>query len=139
MKKLITIILILALILPVATADKAEISDKYSTYGRIEDTGDMFPGDYFAIDFYMTEGDLNAYIVITLWDYHDITTMVKPAAIKSKVGEDNKLYFVFADGSYYTGYYDEESIIYFWLDIGNKSIKLNSDQWFNPYTDLKEN
>ena len=137
MKKLVAIFLLLAMIVPAAFADPAEIGDKYSTYGRVKDTDHLFDADYFSIDFYMTTGDLNAYIVITLWKYHDIMTIVKPAKIKSKVGENNKLYFVFADESYYTGYYDGDYREYFWLDMENASVRLNSTQWFNPYSDLR--
>ena len=137
MKKLIAVFLILALLLPVFSfADPAEPSEKYQTFGWTEDINNIFPGKYFSIDLFMSY-DLNAYIQITTWDYHDVMTITKHAAIKSKVDDKGTLYLVFPDESYYTFHYDDEYHTALWLDIDDVSIKLTFDQWLVPNTDVK--
>lgn len=139
MKRLITVILILALALPaVSLADPAEVTYHYSIYGNSDYSDGWFPGVSFAVDLYMTAGDLNAYIIITTWDGHDMTTLQKQCAIKSKADEKKKLYFVFPDDTYYTGYYDGEYEEYFWLDMGGRSLRLHDAAWFNPYDDMRD-
>ena len=139
MKKIVTILLIVVLFLPAAvSADPAEVVEHYAIYGNSEYSDGWFPGVSFAVDLYMTSGDLNAYIIITTWDGHDMTTLQKPCAIKSKKDEKKKLYFVFPDESYYTGFYDGEYREYFWLDINGKSLRLHEVDWFNPYEDMRD-
>ena len=42
------------------------------------------------------------------------------------------LYFVFADGSYITGHYDEEQSWKFWLDLDGGSLRLvMGDEWLS--------
>ena len=138
MKKLIIVFLIFTLSLPgIALADPAEITYHYSIYGNSNYSDGWFPGVSFAVDLYMTSGDLNAYIIITTWDGHDMMTLQKTCTIKSKKDERKKLYFVFPDESYYTGYYDGEYSQYFWLDIDGKSLRLHDTDWFNPYDDMR--
>ena len=138
MKKKITIILILAMILPaVVLADPAEPSDRYSTFGATEDVGNIFPGKYFAIDLFMSY-DLNAYIFISTWEDHDVTTKLKQAAIKSKNEEPGILYFLFPDGSYYRAWYDDDTMQYIWLDIDGHCIRMKFSQWLVPHSDYKE-
>ena len=137
MKKIIAVFLIFALAVPVFSfADPAEPSDKYQTFGRTEDIKNILPGKYFSIDMY-TSFDMNAYIQITTWDYHDVMTMTKHAKIKSKVGDTETFYIVFADESYYTFHYDDENHTALWLDIDGVSIKLTFSQWLVPITDVK--
>lgn len=137
MKKLITIILILAMILPAAAlADEAEPSDKYSTFGRTADIGNIFPGNYFTMDVFMSF-DLSAYIIVTTWDEHDTMTMTKFAKVNTKKDHDGNFYLVFADDSYYTFHYDDSSHTAIWIDIDGVSIKLNFAQWLIPTSDVK--
>ena len=136
MKRLLSVILLLIMIFPITTqADPAEPSDRYSTYGAVKDIDNIFPGDYFSIDLFMSF-DLTAYINIMLWDYHDVMSITKTASIKSKTDEKGILYLVFADGSYYT-YHKDDDGIHIWLDINGKSIRMKYAEWFNPYTDFK--
>ena len=138
MKKLISLLLILALALPaLALADPAEPSDKYTTYGATEDIGNIFPGKYFSMDVFMAY-DLSAYVIVTTWDDHDMMTMTKFAHIKTKKNFDDQFYLVFADESYYTFRYDNEYQTAIWIDIDGVSIKLNSSQWLVPITDVKK-
>lgn len=139
MRKLITVILILALLLPVAAwADPEEPSDKYQTFGFTEDIHNIFPGKYFSIDLFMSF-DLNAYIQVMTWDGHDVMTLSKHAAIKTKAEDTSKFYLVFADGDYYTFHYDDKNHTAIWLDIDDVSIKLTYSQWLVPISDVKEN
>ena len=138
MKKLIILLLSLALALPaLALADPAEPSDKYSTYGSTADIGNIFPGKYFSIDFFMAF-DLSAYVIVTTWDDHDMMTMTKFAHIKTKKNFDDQFYLVFADDSYYTFRYADEYQASVWIDIDGVSIKLNSSQWLVPTSDVKK-
>ena len=138
MKKLLALLLILAMILPAAVlADSAEPSEKYSTYGTTEDIGNIFPGKYFSMDVFMAY-DLSAYIIVTVWEDHDVMTMTKFAHIKTKKQHDGNFYLVFADESYYTFHYDDDNHTAIWLDINGVSIKLNYSQWLIPTSDVKE-
>ena len=136
MKKLFALILAVALAVPAAMADPAEPSEKYQTFGSTNDIKNIFPGEYFSIDVFMSF-DLNAYIQITTWDYHDMMTITKHASIKSKENEKGVFYLLFADGSYYTFSYDGEYHNAIWLTIEGVSIRLEFSQWLVPITDVK--
>ena len=136
MKKLIAIILILVMLVPAALADPAEPTDKYQTFGATKDIKNIFPGDYFSIDVFMSF-DLNAYIQITTWDYHDVMTITKHAAIKSKENEKGVFYLLFADQSYYTFSYEDAAHTAIWLTIDGVSIRLEFSQWLVPVKDVK--
>ena len=137
MKKLFVLIMILAMLPIICFADPAEPSDKYQTFGSTEYTKGMFSGDYFSIDVFFSF-DLNAYIQITTWDYHDVSTITKHGAIKSRKDNPGVLYIVFPDDSYYTYTYEGDAREYIWLNIDDLSIRLGYSQWFNPYSDFKE-
>ena len=137
MKKLIALILILALAMPAFTlADPAEPTEKYQTFGAVEDIRNIFPGDYFSIDVFMSF-DLNAYIQVTTWSYHDVMTITKHGSIKSKENEKGIFYIVFADGTYYTFSYDDTAHTAIWLNIDGVSIKLGFCDWLVPITQVK--
>ena len=137
MKRFFALLLVFVLVVPVLSfADPAEPSDKYQTYGRTEDINNIFPGNYFSIEMFMSF-DLNAYLLITTWNDHDATTMTKHAKIKAKVGDMETLYLVFADESYYTFHYDDENHVALWLDIDGVSIKMTYCQWLIPSTEVK--
>ena len=138
MKKLLILFLALAMLLPAAVlADPAEPSEKYSTFGATADIGNIFPGKYFSMDVFMAY-DLSAYVIVTTWDEHDVSTMTKLAHIRTKKGYDGQFLLVFADDSYYTFRYADENQTAIWLDIDSVSIKLNYSQWLVPVTDVKQ-
>lgn len=139
MKRFFALILAIVLIVPaLAFADVEEPDEKYQTFGATEDINNIFPGKYFSIDLF-TSFDLNAYIQIMTWNGHDVTTITKHGAIKTKVGENGIFYILFADGSYYTYHYDDEFHTALWLDIDGVSIKMTYSQWLVPITDVKVN
>lgn len=139
MKKLLVFILVLVLSLSlVSVSFSVDMFMRFSSFGPVEDgLGEVFKGDYFSLDLYFTN-DLTAYLVQTVWYGDDPVSSVKYAAIKSKEGDSKTLYFVFADGSYITGHYDEEQSWKFWLDFDGGSLRLvMGDEWL-PSDFVKE-
>lgn len=139
MKKLTALILAVAMLLSAASlADSAEVADKWSTYGKSSDTNGMFDGDYFSIELFMSF-DLMAYIQITTWKGHEMSTTTKVARLRSKTSEPGVLYLVFADESYYTVTYESEGRAYVWLNMDGKEIRMKYADWLDPYSSLRGN
>ena len=137
MKRLITIVLILALLLPcLALADPAEPTERYSTYGATEDVGWIFDGDYFSIDLFISY-DLNVYMTVQTWKGHEVSITFKQGTIKSKVDDPVNLYFVFSDGTIYTAHFDDENHVYIWVNIYGQAIRMQYSQWLVPVTDSR--
>lgn len=137
MKKVLLIILAITLFPCFAIADPYQPDLCFSTYGAVDSVGGMFPGDYFSINVYMTY-NLDVYIQIMVWNNNDVMTISKEGIVKSKNETPGILYFVFADGSYYTAHYEEEKTWRLWLDLEEGSICLQDSPWLNPLTDYKE-
>ena len=124
MKRFFVLLLIVCLISSLVSVSlSADMYMRFSTYGTTHGVESVFDGDTFALDLYMTN-DLTAYIQTTVWKGSDATSSIKMARIRSKVGDNKTLYFVFADDSYYTGHYDETYDYMFWLDLPGGSVRL---------------
>ena len=125
MKKTFAFIMIILVCLSVISGSFA--SSKYwrfSTFGDSSETKGLFDGDTFSLDLFMCPEELTAYIQISIWKGHDVTTMTKFAKVQSKTSVPKTLFFVFADDSYYTAHYDEKGTYLIWLDIDGYSIRL---------------
>lgn len=133
MKRLITIILILAMAAAVPASADCNYW-KFSTFGSTEGVENLFSGDMFSISLYMSVTDLKAFIIETTWKNGKSNTISLRADIKSKT-TDNFLYFVLENGYIIKGHHDQNGLD-FWLDYEHGSIRLHYDDEFNPYLDL---
>ena len=95
-----------------------------SWMGGLNGAWDLFDGDMFSFDLYMSATDLSAWIIETTWKNGKSTTITLRANIKSKVN-DNHLYFVLENGHTIKGHYDQNGYE-FWLDFDSGSIRLHS-------------
>ena len=138
MKKLIVVVLIISVLFSYSVSSADSTYWKFSTFGDSDQTNGIFDGDYFSFDLYMNPTSLTAFIQLTTWKEYDVTTTTKFAAIKSRTNNPGVLYFVFSDGSYYTGKYDEKGTYLLWLDIKGYSIRLESMDEFLPLLHMKE-
>ena len=136
MKRFVCFFLLILLLAFCSFSFSADMYNRFSIYGSTEDISSVFDGDTFSLDLYFTN-DLKAFIQQTVWKGNDATTSIKFANIKSKAGDNKTLYFVFADGSYYTGHYDEEYSYMFWLDLPGGSIRLKMADEFILNADFK--
>ena len=139
MKKLITVALILALLLPAAAlASSPEVTERFSTFGRCSDAPGLCPyGDCFSLDLFFSY-DLTAYVVLTVWNFHDVSTTVKTGTIKTSPDEPGVLYIVFGDGSRYSFTYENEDRTAVWLNTGLCKIRMKYANWFVPPTDFSQ-
>ena len=135
MKKLLSVFLILCVLLSVSRSYAADMYARFTIYGSTEGTGSVFDGDTFALDLYITN-DFTAYIQQTVWKGIDASTSIRFASVQTRTNDSKNLYFVFADGSYYTGHYDETYGYMFWLDLPGGSIKLEMSEEFYNKTDF---
>ena len=138
MKKLIAAILIISCILSFSVCNADSTYWRFSTFGDSDQTNGIFDGDYFAFDLYMSPATLTAFVQLTTWKEYDVTTTTKFAKVKTRTNNPGVLYFVFSDGSYYTGKYDEKGTYILWLDIKGYSIMLESVDEFIPLLHMKE-
>ena len=139
MKRLFSVLLIIALLLSFSCSFASSSLWKFSTYGESSETKGLFSGDTFSLDLYMSVEDLTAFIQLTIIDGNEIINSTKFAKIKSKDSTPGVLYFVFADDSYYTAHYDEKGTYLLWLDIDGYSIRLDSSDEFVAGFSLKGN
>ena len=123
MRRFFAIFLSIVIILSDSSAF-AEADWKFSAYGSTEGIEDLFDGDMFSFDLYMSATDLSAWIIETTWKNGKSTTITLRANIKSKVN-DNHLYFVLENGHIIKGHYDQNGYE-FWLDFDSGSIRLHS-------------
>ena len=137
MKKLLSIILILAVLASAGCAYAKSPGLRFTTYGSTAGAEDILPeGDAFALDLYMSPDTLKASIIMMTWRDGIITTDIKYADVKSLKGDNKTLYFVFDDKSYYTGHYDENDRWRFWLDLPDGSVRLQMVDEFNCILDV---
>ena len=128
MKRFYAMILLLAVLFSASTAFSSADYWKFTNYGSTEGIEDLFDGDMFSLDLYMSPTDLTAWFIETTWKNGRLTTVTLRADIKSKTG-DNHLYFVLENGYTIKGHYDQNGYD-FWMDYDAGSIKLRAADEF---------